>query len=240
MVIITAPSGVGAETLPPSTASGTETGRSMVRSAPSRLKIGCGWMRSSIRASPAWPPRPGAPCPFSRIVWPSAAPLGIATSSTRPSENWMRRVVPAMASSRLMSRVARTSWPRPPPKPRPAARPPPKAPKRSSRSMSSNVARPPGPPSPPRPPKPKPPPAGRAPAPPKPRNCSRPSASISPRSYLARFSASPSRSKAAVTRLNRSSAALSPGFLSGCSSLASLRNAFLISSALAPLATPSS
>jgi hypothetical protein len=57
---------------------------------------------------------------------------------------------------------------------------------------------------------------------------------------FARFSASPSRSKAAVIRLNRSSAALSPGFLSGWSSLASLRKAFLISSALAPLETPSS
>jgi len=50
---------------------------------------------------------------------------------------------------------------------------------------------------------------------------------------------SPTTSKAAETSLKRSSAFLSPGFMSGWSFFASFRYAFLISSALAVRETPS-
>ena len=58
-------------------------------------------------------------------------------------------------------------------------------------------------------------------------------------SYSLRLASSDSTSYASETSLNRSSAGLSPGFLSGCSSRASLRYFFLISSGVASLDTPS-
>ena len=58
-------------------------------------------------------------------------------------------------------------------------------------------------------------------------------------SYAFRFSGSESRSYAACTSLNLSSAPLSPGLRSGWYSRASLRYAFLISSSDAFFATPS-
>ena len=58
-------------------------------------------------------------------------------------------------------------------------------------------------------------------------------------SYLARLPASESTAFASLIDLNRRSAALSPGCLSGCDSRASLRKAFLISAWVAVLWTPS-
>jgi len=55
-----------------------------------------------------------------------------------------------------------------------------------------------------------------------------------------RFSELERTSKAALTCLNFSSAALLPGFTSGWYLRASFRYAFLISSSLAPRETPSS
>ncbi len=52
------------------------------------------------------------PWPFSRSTWPVRAPLGMVTSSVRPSLKAIRRVVPRMASSRSISSRARTSTPR--------------------------------------------------------------------------------------------------------------------------------
>ena len=80
----------------------------------------------------------------------------------------------------------------------------------------------------------------RAPPPKPPPNVSRPSASISPASNFLRFSASPTMSKAALTFLNRSSAAALPGLVSGWFALASLWNALRISPVLAVRRTPSS
>ena len=59
------------------------------------------------------------------------------------------------------------------------------------------------------------------------------------RSYAFRFSSSERTSYAVCTCLKRSSAALSPWFVSGWYWRASLRYAFLISSAEAPFLTPS-
>ena len=57
-------------------------------------------------------------------------------------------------------------------------------------------------------------------------------------SYSRRRDSSESTPYASETSLNRASALASPGFLSGCSSRASLRYAFLMSAPEASLATP--
>ena len=59
-------------------------------------------------------------------------------------------------------------------------------------------------------------------------------------SYSLRFCSSPITSYASATRLNFSSAFLSPGLESGWFSRASLRYAFLMSAALADELTPKS
>ena len=150
-------------------------------------------------------PRPGAPWPFSRSTWPSDAPFGMVTSSVRPSEKAIRRLAPLIASSRSISSAARTSCPRLLEAAEPAAAA--AAARRTSRpgcrrGRRPRTARRRGPPAESRPPWP------NGSPPPKPRMVSRPSASISPASNFLRFSSSPSRSKAAETRLKRSSAGL--------------------------------
>src|SRR3954451_18901085 len=117
---------------------------------------------------------------------------------------------------------SRPRWGRRPCGPPPARLAPPAAPpKRSDRMSPMPPPKPPAPPPPPKLPGLKPPPK----MPP-------------PESYARRLSASERIEYASWISLKRSSACLSPGFLSGWYWRASLRYAFLISSSEAFLSTP--
>ena len=85
MVSITGPTSVGTSMRPPSTASGSDTGRIMRMSLPSRSSTGSGMIRTSISASPGTPRPPFSPWPRRRMVWPSVRPTGRVTLSERPS-----------------------------------------------------------------------------------------------------------------------------------------------------------
>ncbi len=193
---VTGPSGVGASTLPPSTASGTETGRSMTRSSPSRRKTGWGRIVSSIRASPG----------------PAAARRALAL---QPQHLAVDRAlgdghVEGAAVGEGDAALGRRRSPPPGRSPAARARPMPRdgeaaaaaagpAAPAAAEHLAEDVAevdalelrreaaRPPWPNGPP-------PPA-------KPRMVSRPSASISPASNFLRLSASPRMSKAALSPL---------------------------------------
>src|SRR5216684_1885819 len=87
-------------------------GSSRRRLAPSVLNSGCGAIATLIKASPAGPPCPGSPWPFSRICWPSVNPAGILTSTSLPVGSRMRFMAPLAASSSVIVSAAAISWPR--------------------------------------------------------------------------------------------------------------------------------
>src|SRR5690606_27538801 len=164
-----------------------------------------------------------APVPPQRSQRPGEVSRSCTSAPRTASTQSIRSALSTSAPRRLRV-VAVVPAPRPPNRP-PNRSPSPLAPEAPpNRSFRSK----PGPAAVPNPPG-NPPPANRPPPPAK-------SARVS--SYSRRFFSSDSTPYASETLLNRASASASPGLASGCSSRASLRYAFLISSAEASGGTP--
>ena len=96
---VTGPSSVGARTLPPRTASASETGRSTRIVRPSRRNQAWGSTAISTSASPGGPPEaPGSPRPARRSRAPSSVAGGTLSAMLRPDFSVSRTVPPFTAS----------------------------------------------------------------------------------------------------------------------------------------------